>query len=147
MIPITTAITGIAVESIPKTDTGNDDRRRSGLSAFTQLLGRTIGLGSIIFRRTPDDDTYYQADYHGSRKSTSSCPTSASHRIKKVATTINTELRLVPKASEFSKSFIFAFSLVRTEKIPIMESNNSDSCNQHRSDYRLELHQLYLPNG
>ena len=47
----------------------------------------------------------------------------SNHRIKKVATTIKIELRLVPKASEFSKSFIFAFSLVRTEKIPIMESN------------------------
>ena len=45
-----------------------------------------------------------------------------SHRIKKVAATISTELRFVPNASEPSKSFIVAFSLVRTEKMPIMES-------------------------
>ena len=44
-----------------------------------------------------------------------------SHRIKKVATTISTELRFVPNASEPSRSFIFAFSLVRTAKIPIIE--------------------------
>ena len=42
-------------------------------------------------------------------------------KIKKVATTISTELRFVPKANEASRSFIFAFSLVRTAKIPIIE--------------------------
>ena len=45
--------------------TGNYDCRRTGLSAFTQLLGRTVGLGSIVLRRPPDDDTYYQTHYHG----------------------------------------------------------------------------------
>ena len=44
-----------------------------------------------------------------------------SQRIRKVATTISTELRFVPKAREFSRSFIPAFSLVRTEKMPIIE--------------------------
>ena len=44
-----------------------------------------------------------------------------SHRIKNVAATISTELRFVPKANEPSKSFMVAFSLVRTANIPIIE--------------------------
>ena len=39
-----------------------------------------------------------------------------------MATTISTELKLVPVANEPSSSFIPASSLVRTAKIPMMES-------------------------
>ena len=45
------------------------------------------------------------------------------HIIRKVAPTISTELRLVPKESERSSSFIPAFSFVRTVNIPSIDSN------------------------
>ena len=44
-------------------------------------------------------------------------------KFQKVANTISTELRFVPKERDFNKSFIFASSRVRTENIPIIESN------------------------
>ena len=46
----------------------------------------------------------------------------SSQRMRNVAATMSTELRLVPKPSAPSRSFIVAFSLVRTEKMPMMES-------------------------
>ena len=65
MIPITTAITGIAVESIPKPIPEIMTVAGPVFPLSTQLLGRTVGLGSIVLRRPPDDDTYYQTHYHG----------------------------------------------------------------------------------
>ena len=47
----------------------------------------------------------------------------SSHRMRKVAATMSTELRLVPRERAFSKSFIFASSLVRTANMPIRDSN------------------------
>ena len=44
-----------------------------------------------------------------------------SQRMRNVAATISTELRLVPKERAASRFFIEASSLVRTEKIPTME--------------------------
>ena len=44
------------------------------------------------------------------------------HNIKKVAATMSTELRLVPSDRAPSRSFIRAFSLVRTAKMPTRES-------------------------
>ena len=43
-------------------------------------------------------------------------------RIRKVNITIKIELKLVPNDSDLSRSFILASSLVRTEKIPRIES-------------------------
>ena len=47
----------------------------------------------------------------------------SSHRIKNVAPTMSTELRLVPSESAPSRFFMVAFSLVRTEKMPIIDSS------------------------
>ena len=48
----------------------------------------------------------------------SSCKT---HKIRNVAAIINIELRFVPKERALRRSFIFAFSFVLTEKIPIID--------------------------
>ena len=45
------------------------------------------------------------------------------HKMANVANTMRIELRFVPNASDFNKSFILASSRVRTENIPIIESN------------------------
>ena len=47
---------------------------------------------------------------------------SSSHMMTNVATTMRAELRLVPTDSEPSRSLMVAFSLVRTAKMPMMES-------------------------
>ena len=44
-----------------------EDRSGACLAAFAQLAGRFVGLGRIILRRAADDDTHYQAYYHGQR--------------------------------------------------------------------------------
>ena len=122
-----------------QTDAGNDDRSRSRLPAFTQLLSRTIGLGSIIFSRTAYHNADKQADDHRTGDPNpvlqlQKPQDKESSNDDKYRTEVCTERQRTKQI--FHLRILFGTDGEDTYN----RKDNPDSRDQHRSNNRFELH-------